>query len=425
MIFDGEFDTPYIKVFDYFFSKTKTEEEIIELKTHFDLVEKQFELVEKEIEEEAILILSKVEVESRKRISENRTIKYNLRLKRKWQPWYEDELKIVKNNCELNNEAYKLVEENTLYIKFDKDKLDHFKKLQYELSNPFHHYNALLDKINGLYGKPFSSKKQNSASRLIKEKRFSAPSSRTQPKNVSGNTISNEAHLVNNEARKNETQNQEKNNKVLNEFDEQHTKTNDVKRNKIIELPNSSIENNLKQLELDFESPKINLKSVDEIPLQRNSPKYRRIINASSEFYLKVADKKMDIGRKGELLVMEYEKQRLIDEEENVEKRLRHTSVEDGDGYGYDICSFENDKKIFIEVKTTTGSFWSNLFFTQNEFDVMNKYDEEYYLYRVCNFDTETNLGELFIFKGKEMINSFFEFQSKVYVLTDKNKTII
>ena len=425
-IFEGEFDAPYSKIFNYFFSKTETEAEITELKTHFDLVERQFELIEKQIEEDAILILSKIEVETRKRNRENRNISNDLRFKRKWQPCYEKNLETVKNNCELNSEAYRLAEENVKYLKFDKEKLRHFLKLRDDLSNPFLQYYWLSTKINSFYGKPLISNHRSTNPLTNKKDSSVSPSQNVNENNQSDkkqsvNPIDKNKYSIDNDS--SNVQNPTILNKTYNKSNEKPVQTN-KQNTEIIRLPKSSIEHDIKQPGFDFESPKVNLRNPDEIPVKKSTPKYQRIIKTSPEFYLKVADKKMDVGKKGELLVMEYEKQRLTDEGESVEKRLRHTSVEDGDGYGYDICSSENGKKIFIEVKTTTGSFWSNLFFTQNEFDVMNKYNEEYYLYRVCNFDTDTNLGELFVFKGKEMITSFFEFQSKVYVLTDKSKSI-
>lgn len=37
-------------------------------------------------------------------------------------------------------------------------------------------------------------------------------------------------------------------------------------------------------------------------------------------------------------------------------KSVRHVSKLDGDGAGYDICSFNADEKlVYIEVKSTTG----------------------------------------------------------------------
>lgn len=158
-------------------------------------------------------------------------------------------------------------------------------------------------------------------------------------------------------------------------------------------------------------------------PVKVKTPRQGRIFQPSEDYYRRVADRRMEIGKKGELFVMEHEKQRLILEEgADYSSKLEHSSVVRGDGLGYDILSYENDKEIYIEVKTTTGKFSSNVFFTENEFNTMSRYVERYYLYRVYEFNEETNIGQIIIFKGKEMIESYFDFSPKVYVLTQKSE---
>lgn len=131
----------------------------------------------------------------------------------------------------------------------------------------------------------------------------------------------------------------------------------------------------------------------------------------------------MEIGRRGELFVMAHEKQRLIVEEgADLLSKLEHSSVIGGDGLDYNILSFENEAEIYIEVKTTIGKFSANVFFTENEFNTMNRYAGRYYLYRVYEFDEASNTGQILIFKGKEMIESYFNFSSKVYVLMQKTQ---
>lgn len=108
------------------------------------------------------------------------------------------------------------------------------------------------------------------------------------------------------------------------------------------------------------------------------------------------------IGDLGEYWTVEFEKNRLLDaglikQSEKVE----HTSVEKGDGAGYDIKSFDIDKnEIFIEVKTTTGSCEQIFFITRTELSRSKKERDKYRLYRVYNFDQDRMTAKLAIFKG-------------------------
>lgn len=233
--------------------------------------------------------------------------------------------------------------------------------------------------------------------------------------------VSNESTLS--KPKNSQSENKITSDEILGKTTKQDVEVKKTEVKKIIELPESSIfkpHQKLNQLEFDFERPNITVKSASDIPAKRNTVKYEPIIKASPEFYQNLAIKKLEIGMKGELLAMEHERRKLIEEGENPDIRLKHKSVIDGDGFGYDILSFENGQEIYIEVKTTTGSFWSNLFFTQNEYEKMLDFGEQYHLYRICNLDLETNKGDLFVFNGEKMINSYFDFKSKVYVLTQK-----
>lgn len=421
-VIEGGLDGLYSRIFNYFFRRTNTNSKI-------ENYESYFTPIEKEIEEEAISILSGVEVEARKRIKENRCINYDIRLKRKWQTWYARDLETVKNNCELNSEILKIVNKNLKYIKYDTEKRRYFNEFQDELKNPFSYYTWLERKINSLYGRtspsaqplPTTNAKNpelasNFNSAQIKEKSKGS----TNSFNKTDEAIKQKINIDQSESKITPDE-------ILAKTLKQNSEVKKSEEHKIIELPEISVfepHQKLNQLEFDFEHPNITLKTTNDIPKKRNTPKYEPIIKASPEFYQNLAIKKIEIGMKGELLVMEHEWRKLLEEGENPDIRLRHKSVIDGDGFGYDILSFENGEKIYIEVKTTTGSFWSNLFFTQNEFKKMNKYGEQYYLYRICNLRLEKNQGDLFIFSGEKMISSYFDFNSKVYVLTEKQNKI-
>lgn len=163
------------------------------------------------------------------------------------------------------------------------------------------------------------------------------------------------------------------------------------------------------------------LQNTPDIPTKKNRIIKPRIIKASDKFWEELGKKRIEIGKKGEMLVMEYERKRIISEEgKDFLDRLQYSALIEGDGLGYDITFFEKGCKIYIEVKTTTGSFWNGLFFTHTELSTMEKLENKYYLYRIYEFDKLTNMGKLKIFKGCEEIQSQFDFSPQTYILKPK-----
>ena len=106
------------------------------------------------------------------------------------------------------------------------------------------------------------------------------------------------------------------------------------------------------------------------------------------------------LGLSGELWALEYEKKRLS--ELGISHKVIHTSVEEGDGKGYDIESVEDDgiTPRYIEVKTTTGTVSQPFYYSDKEllFSEINK--EHYYTYRVHNFKSLSQQPELLIIHG-------------------------
>ncbi|MGJ3235017.1 DUF3883 domain-containing protein [Marivirga sp.] len=116
--------------------------------------------------------------------------------------------------------------------------------------------------------------------------------------------------------------------------------------------------------------------------------------------------KRGDIGKAGELLVIKFETDRLINENQfDSLKDLIHISETEGDGAGYDILSADDRGfPIYIEVKSTTGGVNQKLFFSKNEIDFMNIHPTKYMLYRVYNLDIENMVGDIMIYRGKDEI---------------------
>lgn len=95
------------------------------------------------------------------------------------------------------------------------------------------------------------------------------------------------------------------------------------------------------------------------------------------------------LGLAGERAVVELERRRLADAGlATLARSVKHVSVEQGDGLGYDIRSFNfQGEEKFIEVKTTRrGPLWPMLI-SSNEVRFSQEESERFHLYRVFDFD--------------------------------------
>ena len=95
-----------------------------------------------------------------------------------------------------------------------------------------------------------------------------------------------------------------------------------------------------------------------------------------------------DLGRAGEELVLNHERRQLdAAGRGDLAAKVRWTSVEDGDGYGYDIRSFEADgRERLIEVKTTNGWERTPFHISRNELALADERRDEWQLVRVWDF---------------------------------------
>ena len=118
--------------------------------------------------------------------------------------------------------------------------------------------------------------------------------------------------------------------------------------------------------------------------------------------YIQNSIDNMYLGNLGEKWVMEYEKNKLnASKNYNLVDKIKHIAIAEGDGTGFDIESYDNEgKKMFIEVKTTKGGKNSTFFITRNELERSKIENENYYLYRVYNFNEQASTAELLIIKG-------------------------
>lgn len=94
------------------------------------------------------------------------------------------------------------------------------------------------------------------------------------------------------------------------------------------------------------------------------------------------------LGKAGEELVLNSERLTLQQAgRSDLADKVRWTAVQDGDGYGFDICSFEPDgRERLIEVKTTNGWERTPFHISRNELAVAEKRKDDWHLVRVWDF---------------------------------------
>ncbi|MDE5411774.1 DUF3883 domain-containing protein [Alkalihalobacterium chitinilyticum] len=137
----------------------------------------------------------------------------------------------------------------------------------------------------------------------------------------------------------------------------------------------------------------------EKVEIEGRKEKKRRFIARRVNFEA-LNLKNQELGLKGEEFVLKYEKGRL---NPNLSEKIIHVSVEEGDGAGYDILSYdENGKPKFIEVKTTTGPKDTDFYLTENEKAFIEEYQDQAEIVRVYNFDMSTGKGEILRINGED-----------------------
>jgi hypothetical protein len=103
------------------------------------------------------------------------------------------------------------------------------------------------------------------------------------------------------------------------------------------------------------------------------------------------------LGRAGEERVLAHEWSALRSAgRDDLARKVRWVSEEDGDGAGYDIASFAPDgRSRLIEVKTTNGWDRTPFHITRNELAVAEERRAEWSLFRLWNFSREPKAFEL------------------------------
>ena len=104
--------------------------------------------------------------------------------------------------------------------------------------------------------------------------------------------------------------------------------------------------------------------------------------------YLRREATNAKLGLAGEEFVLRFEAERLHRAgEKRLADRIDHVSRSKGDGFGYDILSFdETGRERLIEVKTTRFGKRTPFYVTRNELQCSVEREQEYHLYRVFSF---------------------------------------
>ncbi len=103
------------------------------------------------------------------------------------------------------------------------------------------------------------------------------------------------------------------------------------------------------------------------------------------------------LGRAGEERVLLHERSALRSAgRDDLARKVRWVSEEDGDGTGYDIASFTPDgRSRLIEVKTTNGWERTPFHISRNELAVAEERRSEWHLFRLWDFSRAPKAFEL------------------------------
>lgn len=111
--------------------------------------------------------------------------------------------------------------------------------------------------------------------------------------------------------------------------------------------------------------------------------------------FAKVDAQNRHLGRLGEEWALEFERRRLreVEGRSDLAGQIVWTSVEEGDGAGFDIRSFNADgSPRFIEVKATGLGKYLPFYVTPNEVLTSERWPSAYHLYRVFSVATNPRL---------------------------------
>lgn len=129
------------------------------------------------------------------------------------------------------------------------------------------------------------------------------------------------------------------------------------------------------------------------------------------------------LGDAGENFAVEWERNRLreLNVSYNILDEVIHFSRKYGDGAGYDILSRKGIEYelLYIEVKTTKGGLDTPFYMSENEKSFIEIYKDNTLIYRVYNYNQDTNVGEIEIITYDELMQNY-DFNPITYKVTKK-----
>lgn len=117
-----------------------------------------------------------------------------------------------------------------------------------------------------------------------------------------------------------------------------------------------------------------------------------------------------ELGLDGEKFAMRFETNRVLSFAMDDVSRIVHLSQSQGDGAGFDILSLNDDgTDRYIEVKTTKGNLDLPFYMTENEkkFFELHQDKDDLFIYRVYNFDSSSQTGEVEIISADDLLDNF------------------
>ncbi len=190
---------------------------------------------------------------------------------------------------------------------------------------------------------------------------------------------------------------------------------------------NSSLSNENSITLYETEAVKTIAKTLRQVEIPRPKKQSVKTIakkKRTKHDYIKESIKQTQIGERGERLVFEHEKNKLLLAQkegkiESIEKLLKWVSLED-DAAGYDILSYDVDNKepLYIEVKATTSGKTTPFYLSNGELSFSKNHATNYHLYRVYNLNKD--VAEFYELSGDISTNTTIELEGETYKVSLK-----
>lgn len=201
----------------------------------------------------------------------------------------------------------------------------------------------------------------------------------------------------------------------------------DLKRNNVADFSNGNL---LVQTFLysicrhrNTTQPRFIVHEISREQLQPIAPPKPKFYEAGEgRDYAKERKQNEALGRVGEEYVVDYENQRLskLCLGGNKNKCIHKAKLPGGDMCGYDILSYNDDgSERYIEVKTTKSSFSTKFYLSHREMEFSKQKAQNYYLYRVYNYDVKNRTGEIAIIQGS--LEEYAEYPTEYCVTLSKS----